>query len=317
MSDISILRQGIEKMKIDLTDHSDSDDNGMEISKTDTKDSSRRRLFSLKSVIKGLLFVDSGSSVSSEDLKEKYPDMKEEEIATCLLIVNKLMPYIPLKRCLHHIIYQLPLTLLANDILRYTGYQKFTQNICPLPSLTTMNALRLDGPSLCHVLSRAVPYKLHIFDYDNYVIESEDVARRNQDATFSSIFDMTVVRNTYQLYGLKFAHSMIIQPGLTTVRLLGTKKVQSAPPSKKVSYYQRQMNTASVIEESKKSKANLQQEIEALKSQIVGCSTRLKEALKKHKEVDYSKEIKQLKPQWKKDASDEDVQHNGCIYSQI
>ncbi|ORE07472.1 hypothetical protein BCV72DRAFT_226560 [Rhizopus microsporus var. microsporus] len=180
-----------------------------------------------------------------------------------------------------------------------------------------MNALRLDGPSLCHALSWAVPYKLHIFDYDNCIIESEDVARRNQDATFSSIFDMTIVKNTCQLYGLKFAHSMIIQPGLRTVRLLETTTVQSAPPSKKISYYQRQMNTASVIDESKKSKANLQQEIETLQSQIIDCSTRLKEALKKHKEVDYSKEIKQWKSQWKKDASDEDVQYNGYIYSQI
>ncbi|CEG80540.1 hypothetical protein RMATCC62417_14862 [Rhizopus microsporus] len=174
-----------------------------------------------------------------------------------------------------------------------------------------------DGPSLYYVLSRAVPHKLHIFDYDNYVIESEDVARRNQDAAFSSIFDMAVVRNTCQLYGLKFAHSITIQPGLRTVHLLGTKTVQSAPSSKKVSYYQRQMNTASVIEESKKSKANLQQEIETLQSQIIDCSARLKEALKKHKEVDYLKEIKQLKSQRKKGVSDEDVQHNDYIYSQI
>ncbi|ORE07473.1 hypothetical protein BCV72DRAFT_226561, partial [Rhizopus microsporus var. microsporus] len=90
MSDISILRQGIEEIKINRADHSDSDDDSMEISKTDTKDLSHRRLFSLKPVIKGLLFADSGSSVSSNDLKEKYPDMKEEEIVTCLLIVNRL-----------------------------------------------------------------------------------------------------------------------------------------------------------------------------------------------------------------------------------
>jgi hypothetical protein len=108
----------------------------------------------------------------------------------CLKLATFIIPYIPSKDSSHLIVNQLPLVLLANDILAITGKESHTIRICPLPSISQTNTLIMDAVSLYQMVTRADPIGLQIFDYEQYPIQSEEDARRQKDATFGSIFDI-------------------------------------------------------------------------------------------------------------------------------
>ncbi|CEG77138.1 hypothetical protein RMATCC62417_11935 [Rhizopus microsporus] len=137
------------------------------------KDVSSRQLRQLKAIIKNQLFDKIPSNPSYVD------QLQPEELPVCELIIQSLKSYIPKKKYYSILAHQLPFVILANDILKYTGYDKFCMNVCPLPTASTINAMRLDAPSLYHLLSRSDPAKFQILDFDNHLIDSEDQARRH------------------------------------------------------------------------------------------------------------------------------------------
>jgi hypothetical protein len=105
------------------------DTNGAE----DNADTPRRRLLVLRSVIRKLLFQHQGkTTVSQKDVKKVLSNITENEQQVALLIVNFLLPYIPLKKRYRTLAYQIPFILMANDVLCSTGYSKFSMNISPL-----------------------------------------------------------------------------------------------------------------------------------------------------------------------------------------
>jgi hypothetical protein len=65
----------------------------------DNADTPRRRLLVLRSVIRKLLFQHQGkTTVSQKDVKKVISNITENEQQVALLIVNFLLPYIPLKK---------------------------------------------------------------------------------------------------------------------------------------------------------------------------------------------------------------------------
>jgi hypothetical protein len=113
--------------------------------------------------------------------------------------------------------------LIANTIFRATGHTKFVTKLCSLTMSGSLNTLKLDAPTLftlfCNRNNNAKA--LNIFDFNNTLISSKEIATQNKDAVFSSFFDLQKIQQTYLQYGLKFAHNISLLPGLKAVRLLG------------------------------------------------------------------------------------------------
>ena len=267
-------------------------------------DATRSRLISLKAIIRNILLSnDLHTVISKETLKEHLHDISNEEADVVLLIINSLIPYIPSKEHSFTIMHQLPFVLLANEILELTGYKKFTRKICPTPVIRD-HALTVDGPALYYMLTRKGSNPLHLFDYDGYWIDSEEVARRHQDEVFGAIFDMKVIHDTCQDYNLTFHRNMVIVPGLVTVRVLGSKSTEATSEPKEVnSNYIDALNNPEVIKESEKTEVVLNEEIVVLQNQITAASNQLKIGLKNNADVDYAKQKKDVKIQWKKEVT--------------
>lgn len=256
-------------------------------------DATRSRLISLKAIIRNILLLnDLHTVISKETLKEHLHDISNEE---ALLIINSLIPYIPSKEHSFKILHQLPFVLLANEILELTGYKKFTRKICPTPVVRN-HALTIDVPALYHMLTRKGSNHLHLFDYDGYWIDSEEVARRHQDEVFGAIFDMKVINDTCEDYNLIFYRNMTIVPGLVTVRVLGSKATEGTSEPKEVkSNYIDALNNPEVIKESEKTDIDLSEKIVVLQNQITAASNKLKIVLKNNADVDYAKQKKDVK----------------------
>ncbi|KAI9273828.1 hypothetical protein EDC94DRAFT_579802 [Helicostylum pulchrum] len=127
--------------------------------------------------------------------------------------------------------YQLYFCIFANDLLRYTGYSKFTRELCPSKSISSIRTLNIDAHSLYQILNKKlngyqdnVSTELIIYGYNNEPISSVEIACRNKDAVFNSVFDLTKVQETCEAYGLKSGHQITILPDAKAVRSLGVKK---------------------------------------------------------------------------------------------
>ncbi|KAL4208903.1 hypothetical protein AB4K20DRAFT_1907462 [Rhizopus microsporus] len=160
-------------------------------------------------------------------------------------------PYIPDKQNRFVVARQIPLCILANDILRTTGYAKFTRQLFPLPRLSYLNALQANAPSLYHMMTSG-PDALLISDFNQKAIDSIEYARSNKHAVFSSIFDMSEITNTCDSYKLKFAYNIQILPGLKTARILGTTTKEHSDLSlkKSLSYTLRIVQDPNILQKS-------------------------------------------------------------------
>jgi hypothetical protein len=119
----------------------------------DMTDATSRRMGSLKTVIIGILYNNNRLMIKERHLKEKCSDIQPKEIAACLLICNLLMPYIPDKKIQYLMPYQIPFVLVANEILRCTGYAKFIVKRVPLTKPSHINTLKIDAPSLFSIMA--------------------------------------------------------------------------------------------------------------------------------------------------------------------
>ncbi|GAA5798065.1 hypothetical protein HPULCUR_003464 [Helicostylum pulchrum] len=246
-----------------------------------TKDTSRIRLKSLKSVSKHLLF-SSEERITEQLVKTELGGASEEEVAVVMLLTQTLQQYMSKKSERYVILHQLPFCILVNDILNATGYTKFTRKLFLKPTLASLQSLELNATSLYQMLT-AKPDLLILADFDNKTIDSIDYARSNKDATFCAIFGLDAVTKICKSYNLEFAQRITIHPGMKTVRLLGSKKdTNNEVPetSKDSSYSSRFMKHPSVIGESKKEVDVLRQEISSSDNQLLPLQEKLKELLK-------------------------------------
>ncbi|CAO3635029.1 unnamed protein product [Mucor fragilis] len=173
-----------------------------------------------------------GKTIIPADLKAFCKDLTDVEMESCLLICNMIMPYVPAKNNWFSLPYQLPFVLMANELLRLTGYNKFTVSISPLTMPGKLNCLPVDAPMLFSLFcSPKIPrdvMRLDIFDFQGRKIVSKEDALSNKDATFSSFFDIQKLQAMSNCYVLIFAQSVVIYPGAKTVSLHGFMKKQPA-----------------------------------------------------------------------------------------
>ena len=259
-------------------------------------DCSRSRLNSLKSVAKHLLF-STDTQVNDELVKKEITDITEKELNVLVKIISILKPYIPPKKDRYVIGYQLPLCLLANDVLQAVNHAKFTRLLFPKPSPTHLQALDISAPALYQMLT-SEPNALSLADFNSNKIDSIEYARSNKDAVFCSIFDMSQINEDSKMYNLAFAQNIKVMPGLKTCKVLGSRTIhEAAEDEEDVSntYLSRILNHPAVIQESKKNSSTLAQEIATLDGEVKILKNRLLDLYKSDKVIKLSMEIKNIK----------------------
>ncbi|KAK4510172.1 Up in starvation [Mucor velutinosus] len=264
------------------------------------RDLPRRRIMILKATLRNLLVRQAGKSITHIQLKKERPDITEEENRVCMLLGNLLLPYIPTRDHYSYIGFQLPFLLLANDIFCSVGYHKFAVDLCPISSCGSLHAMRVDAASLYALCTRGDD-QMDIFDFQGFVIENVGIAIQYKDAVFNSFFDIRAITQACKSFGLTFAHNLTILPGLTSVRILGTK-----PSSNKlVSNAKKPLDIDwdTVRELQTRTNQALKKDIDQLETNIKTVSDELKAANKDHKKEQYSSRIKDLKKQWHTDRS--------------
>lgn len=247
--------------------------------------------------------------VTEKDVNDEFPDATRKEVSVCLLIINTLKKFVPVRSKYHILPYQLLFCIFANDVLHYAEYSKFTRKLCPEMSSAHINALNIDAPSLFQIMKsrtddnqgqvEGMSTELTIYGYNEEPLSSVEIARRNKDAVFNSLFDMEKVRHTCESNGLKFGQRMSILPKLKVVRILGVKKT-TAPPVKhqKISYLKRILRDPNILREGQKPLEDLKAETAKLEKEVKSLDQEREKALKYQKEQDSIKKIKTLRKEW-------------------
>ncbi|KAI9473519.1 MAG: hypothetical protein EXX96DRAFT_652326, partial [Benjaminiella poitrasii] len=183
-----------------------------------TKDISSRRLNRLRAIIRNPLYKNSGSTIDERDIRSALPGVGPDEMKICLLINSFLLPYIPKKAKWNVLIQQIHFFLMSNDLLRSVGCSKFTMRLVPIIKPSTIQTLKIDAPSIFSLLcSSNTNRNMDLYDFDDSVITSKQVATESKDAVFSSFFDIKQIRTLCANHGLEFAHNICVLPGLTNV----------------------------------------------------------------------------------------------------
>ncbi|KAG1536768.1 hypothetical protein G6F51_010777 [Rhizopus arrhizus] len=270
-------------------------------------DLSRGRISQLKSGAKHLIF--SKDLVTEKDVNDEFPDATRKEVSVCLLIINTLKKFVPVRSKYHILPYQLLFCIFANDVLHYAEYSKFTRKLCPAMLSAHVNALNIDAPSLFQIMKsktddnqgqvEGMSAELTIYSYNKEPLPSVEIARRNKDAVFNSLFDMEKVRHTCESNGLKFGQRMSVLPKLKVVRILGVKKT-TAPPVKlqNMSYLKRILRDPNILREGQKSLEDLKAETAKIEKEVKSLDQEREKALKCQKEQDSMKKIKALRKEW-------------------
>lgn len=145
------------------------------------KEPSRAKLRSLQAVLKVLL--ESANIHEAIDRswvkKTGFKDNKftDEECDIVAMLANSLRPFIPKRRSgddgnnsrpsLPHIALRIPIVLIANSVLRATGYTEFTRRIAPMISVSSLHALALGPVGVYEVLCSKSEGHFDIKDSNN------------------------------------------------------------------------------------------------------------------------------------------------------
>jgi hypothetical protein len=140
---------------------------------------------------------------------------------------------------------------------------------------------------------------LIIYGYNNEPMPSIETARRNKDAVFNSVFDMSKIQETCKSYGLKFSQQIAILPGLKTVRILGVQKnTMPSTELKKLSYSERVLKNTNVIREGQKPLEDLRSQVAHHQSEVKLLEKKLEDVLNYQKEGDFVRKLKTLRKDW-------------------
>ncbi|OAD01350.1 hypothetical protein MUCCIDRAFT_112793 [Mucor lusitanicus CBS 277.49] len=261
---------------------------------TGSRDLPRRRILVLKAVLRKLLVKQAGKAISHAELKKERRDITDDEARVCLLLSEILLLYIPAKGHYSYIGFQLPFVLLANDIFRAVGYGKFAVDLCPTSSCGSLYAMRLDAPSV-YTLCTKGDDPVDVFDFEGFHITSVGEARAHKHAMFNTFFDIRAIFKACDAFGLTFANNLTILPGLSSVRILGTKKNSSKP-----AYIMKKpldIDWKFVNDAQSKTDEELRKDIDTLEADMITVSEELKYQSKGHNHEEFSSKIKQLNRQ--------------------
>ncbi|KAF9167971.1 hypothetical protein DFQ26_002196 [Actinomortierella ambigua] len=190
-----------------------------------TTEPSRKRLRALQAIAKTLLESKKFSSKVNADRVKKYTfkgdQLSEDEIRVLVKITNLLRPFVP-KRWpkqdgsgdrahTPHVVTRAPIVVIANAVLRATGYSKFARRLAPQVSDMSLHSLQLGASTLYEVLCSRGKGKFDAKDSSGALFASSAqamVSEDNKNAMYKAFFNMDKVNRICKDHGLVFNNRM-------------------------------------------------------------------------------------------------------------
>ncbi|KAG1178872.1 hypothetical protein G6F70_000183 [Rhizopus microsporus] len=246
------------------------EDQTIEISKGAT----RRRMNCLRAIIRQVIFKQFGHKVNERHMNNTLSAIKPDELHACVLITDFLMPYLPPGDKLQHIMHQIPLFLMANDLFQCCGYTHFMAKLVPLTTPHKLLAFKLDALSF-YTIFCSKNDGMETFDFDSMQIKSREIATEFKDAVFSSFFSILT----------KLYH-------FVQVRANGYMKNQTSVDSS-ISFQERHVERKRefIEHETSSNTAVLQANIDALKRQLLQLNSQRRSLL-------INNNVHKLKNEW-------------------
>ncbi|KAG0311651.1 hypothetical protein BGZ99_009999, partial [Dissophora globulifera] len=221
----------------DIGDLDDFEDTGeVDGDLSGSKESTRPQLLALEKVLKMLLGspaltnpVD-GNYVAKCTHKGKVFTSRECNVVAYL--ANVLRPFVPKRRIgesgrtvapLGHVALRAPVVMIANAVLRATGFAKFTRLISPQVSPSSTHSLCLGTREVYEVFCGQAQGRFDIKDPSGVPITSVSQATsspENKKAIFGSFLDLVKVANICKRHGLEFS-DRITFVDRQTIRITG------------------------------------------------------------------------------------------------
>lgn len=182
---------------------------------------SRRRLQSLQAVLKMLVQSPNiTQDVNANWVKKsgfKDNDFTSEECQTVAFLTNKLRPYIPKKQPeknnneedpTAHITLRAPIVLIADTLLRITGYHEFCRSICPQHSAGSLHPLPLTSTNIYEMFCSKRENQFDVFDSNSTIISNvrDATAPNNKRSVFGGFFNLGAVDQICEDHNLRFAN---------------------------------------------------------------------------------------------------------------
>lgn len=102
-----------------------------------------------------------------------------------------------------------PIVIMANQVLRATGYHKFCRQLAPEISTGSLQALQLSAQGLYEVLGSSSAGLFDMHDSNNAVITNKISIKSTptgKDVAFSNFFDLNKIRRICKEHQLIFRH---------------------------------------------------------------------------------------------------------------
>ncbi|KAF9344070.1 hypothetical protein BGX34_006019, partial [Mortierella sp. NVP85] len=173
---------------------------------TGTNEPSRKKLKSMQGLLKVLL---ESPSLQNNSISWKYvqqsafvgSDFTQAQCEVIARIVNILRPYVPKRQVnegpgrktkapMAHVALRAPLVMIANAVLRSTGYTKFTRSISPEVSPSSTHALHLDATAIFEILCPPGINHFDVLDTDRKPLTQARLARDHKKAVFGAFFNV-------------------------------------------------------------------------------------------------------------------------------
>ncbi|KAI8356335.1 hypothetical protein B0O80DRAFT_24618 [Mortierella sp. GBAus27b] len=191
------------------------------------KEPSRGHLKALGSVL--ISTLESSEELSRNLIHQKAfqgTKFTDEEVDTVIKLANVLRPFVPKKDSdndmVAHVALRAPIAVIANSVLRTTGYSKFTRRISPSMSASALHSLGLNAVGLYESLCSKGTDQFDVKDSRGNPLS--DVAKvttdDNKKAIFEAFFDLELVLRVCIEYGLDFQYR-VTYVNKYTVHVLG------------------------------------------------------------------------------------------------
>lgn len=184
-------------------------------------DTPGRKLCALQAILKALIESPSiEGQINEDDVRTNAhigTQLNDNEIQVLVKLGNLLRPYTPRKRSrgragensVPHVALRAPLVIIANAVLRYTGYLKFCRRIALQVSTGAFYALPLGSVGVYEVFGGSGPDRFDLFDGNATLVSNVTVAIRSESdrqAMIGCLFDLNKSDAICRKHQLQFAN---------------------------------------------------------------------------------------------------------------
>ncbi|KAF9345233.1 hypothetical protein BGX34_004913 [Mortierella sp. NVP85] len=202
------------------------------------KESSAANLRGLKAILKMLLESPSINETIDEEWVKRSEsagsDFSTKERNVVAHLANILRPYTPKRRDplpgttstrdpVAHVATRAPFTLIANTVLRATGYNHFCHSVCPEVSAGSLQAIPLGPVGLYEMLCSQDKDRFDVNDADGNPLTNVMTVTsnpQNREAVIGSFFDLSRINAICDAHGLSFSNRLVYVDEFT-VRMVG------------------------------------------------------------------------------------------------